>query len=174
MTYRSRIREDLKVISTLCITTELNHYRGCFIPKKMNLVISIQELKTIRLIPTLRNNIKRDLSSNQIHKTIIAKFLLQHLHHLLTHMVNLVIFTKSITLFLRTITSNWADIDHSRTELNKCTSLYRNIQVTQVSQHKVDKPVQLFIRIFIRYKLSMKSTLISNRFVEFHSIVIRR
>ena len=58
--------------------------------------------------------------------TLVAEILMQAVLFF-THMMNLIIFAKSITLFLRAVTSNWTHIDHSRTELNKCTSLYRNI-----------------------------------------------
>lgn len=152
----ARIAENLIIVATLSLIQLQCTHRHRLVSEEMDLVVILQELQAVRLVPSLGDHIKGNLASNQIHKVEVRKLLLQHLHHLLSHMVFLVVNAESITLLLRTIATHRADVDHSRAELNERSALHRNIEFTKVAEAEVDELVQLLIRVHVRKELSQK------------------
>ena len=138
----------------------------------MDLVVLLQELETVGFVPSLRDNIEGNLTTNQVHEVVFRKLLLENLDHLLTNMVLLVIKAKGITLLLRTIATDRTDVEHSRTELDEGTSLHGDTQLTNIAQDKVDELVQLFIRIYIRNVLDLIAIHKKYGFVELLAIMV--
>ena len=140
----------------------------------MDLVVLLQELETVGFVPALRDNIEGNLTTNQVYEVVVRELLLENIDHLLTNMVFLVIKAKGITLLLRAIATDRADVEHSRTEFDEGASLHWDIQFTNIAQDKVDELVQLFIRIYIRNVLDLIAIHKKYGFVELLAIMVGR
>ena len=108
-------REDLIIIPSL----------KRLITKEMNLIklSLLQEVETIRLIPSGGEHIERDLSTNAVGKVEVGKLLLHCLDHIgayTTFEVNLFV---SVTFFAGAVTSDGTDVHHATAEFNECSPL---------------------------------------------------
>ena len=153
MTDGTRITENLKVVAALQISKPLQTHGHRLVSEEMDLVVILQELQAVRLVPSLGDHVEGNLTSNQVDEVEIGKLLLQHLHHLLSHVVLLVVGAKRVALLLRAIATHRADIDHSGTELNERSALHGNIQLAEVTETEVDELVQLLVRVHVRQEL---------------------
>ena len=72
-------------------------------------------------------HIEGDLTTNAVLEVEIVKSLLQHAHHCLSNVVNSVVRFECITLFLRAITTNGADVEHTRAEFDESATAQVNL-----------------------------------------------
>lgn len=139
----------------------------------MNFIVILEELETVCLVPSLRNDIERDLSTNEIDKVVLWELFLEHFNHLLTNMMLLIVKAERITLLLRTVATHGTNVHHSGAELDERSSLHGNVQITEIAQDKIDKSVQLLVGVHIRDILFVISAKKAYCLVELDSIVIR-
>ena len=120
----ARIAEDLIVVASLDVRKENRADRHRLVSKEVNLVVVRQKLETVRLVPSLRNDVEGNLSANEIDEVHVRELLLQHFHHLLANVVLLVVLTKGVSLLLGAVAANGADIDHAGAEFDEGSSVY--------------------------------------------------
>ena len=119
----ARIAEDLIVVASLDVRKENRADRHRLVSKEVNLVVVRQKLETVRLVPSLRNDVEGNLSANEIDEVHVRELLLQRLDHRLADVVHLVVLAERIALFLRAVATHWTHIDHARSELDERASV---------------------------------------------------
>jgi hypothetical protein len=154
VTNRSRIIVDLVVIAAF----------EALVPKEMDVLVldagqslrsvcfCLDMLQTVRLIPTVRENVKGNLSANRVSENVsravatknsrtssrnycwygqgwrglrkaeIRELFLECLYHLLPTASLLVPSLEFVPLFVAGISSHWTDIDHARPKLDEGTA----------------------------------------------------
>ena len=120
----ARIAEDLIVVASLDVRKWNRADGHRLVSKEVNLVVVRQKLETVRLVPSLRNDVEGNLSANEIDEVHVRELLLQHFHHLLANVVLLVVLTKGVSLLLGAVAANGADIDHAGAEFDEGSSVY--------------------------------------------------
>ena len=98
MTNGSLVAENLKIISTLkrFITKEVNFIKVRF----------RQKLETIRLVPSIWKDIKRDLTTNAVGQIQIGEFLSHGFHHIRSDIVGKIKDFIIIALLARAVAAN--------------------------------------------------------------------
>lgn len=83
--------------------------------------------------------------SSNIRKSQVAEFLLENSNELLSNLGILVVGLKLVSLLGAGVSADGADVDHAVTELNKGSSLDRDVQVGNVVQDEVGKLLVLVL-----------------------------
>ena len=123
MTDGASITKDLVVITALTMRLHTRSYRHCLISKEMDRIVILQKLETVRLVPSLRNDVEGNLSANEIDEVHVRELLLQRLDHRLADVVHLVVLAERIALFLRAVATHRTHVDHARSELDERASV---------------------------------------------------
>lgn len=88
--------------------------RTRLISKEVNLIIlTLKESEAKSLVPTLRKNIKTDLTSDRISKIKVCKLLFESCYEVFSYVVFLVIDFKSVSFLSRAVSPNRGDVEHS-------------------------------------------------------------
>ena len=109
------VRKDFIVVSTL---------KG-LVAKEMDLikVFGFDELETVGLVPTGREDIERDLASDTECEIQIGKLFLHGGHHLLADVVLHIEHFIVVALFSGAVPADGRNVEHSATKLNECPAL---------------------------------------------------
>ena len=119
----ARIAEDLIVVASLEVRKWNRADRHRLVSKEVNLVVVRQKLETVRLVPSLRNDVEGNLSANEIDEVHVRELLLQRLDHRLADVVHRVVLAERIALFLRAVATHRTHVDHARSELDERASV---------------------------------------------------
>lgn len=111
-----------------------------FIPKEMNFteIVFFQVTQAEGLVPTLREGIDRNLATDGILQAVIGEFGFKGLDQIETDRVGLVEFFKGQTFFVRTIATDWRNVDHGVAEFDKTSTFNWEIQVGNVTKNEID------------------------------------
>ena len=115
----------------------------CFVAKEVDIFIVFQKFQTVSFVPTNRKNIKTDLPSNWILYSQIWKLFPQSLNKGFSDLMLMIILLKIISLSLRTVSSNWRNVDQSRSVLYKSSPFNRYIDIGKVVKTEVDEFLKL-------------------------------
>jgi hypothetical protein len=101
-----------------------------FVTEKVDFVIlgRINELETVRLVPSSRKDIKTDLTSNTVREIQIAKLFAHGRDHGLAHLVLQVEYFIVVALLARTVASNGRNVEHATAKLKKRAPLLQQQQ----------------------------------------------
>ena len=171
MTLRPPVREDFIVVTALkgLIAKEVDGI-------KANRMIGFggfgfEMLKTIGLVPAVREYIKRDLTADRIsvrprdrsieglslqeqgrrnmnedvRQTQVRKFFLQRFDHGLSNIMLLIITLVLVPFIDRSVTTNRTDIDHAISKFDEGASLDRDVQIGHVVQDELDELLILLL-----------------------------
>lgn len=140
MPHSPLITEDLPIVPSLkrLIPKEVNRRIIHTRPTRKRL-LCLHMLQTIRLIPPMREDIKAELPTNAIRKTIVRKLLLENIDEIPPNIMHLVIIHKLIPLRKRRIPPNRRNVHHAIPKLYKRPPLDRNIQVCHIPEHEIHK-----------------------------------
>lgn len=119
--------------------------------------IGLQMTKTIRLVPTARKDVERNLATyresvqslsierdrceafESLRQAQVREFLPENRNEGLADLVDLVKRFKFVSFLKCRVTTMWTDVHHSIPELHKGPSLDGNVEVCDVVQDEVDK-----------------------------------
>jgi len=137
MSNRTGVREDLVVVSS----------RGGLIAKEVNLVepFVLNSAECVCLVPTVRKDVERDLSTDGKRQAIVGELLFKDLNEFYAVTVLLVYSFKLVAFLNSCIATNGTNVDHSPTEFNKGSALDRNVHVSDVMKNEVDEG---FVTVF--------------------------
>ena len=134
-----------------------------FVTEKVNLgkIFMFQVVQTISLIPALHSNnknqpppsqndkkskswsgyggedVERDLAANGIGEPEIGKAALQLLYHTTANLMLMIVLFKLVSFLLRTVATNWRNVNHAIAELDKSSPFNRNLQISDMLQYEV-------------------------------------
>lgn len=114
----SFVREDFKVVTTL---------KG-LVTEKVNLIefVLVNELEAIGLIPSGREAVKGNLSSDAVGQVQIGKLLSHGSDHILADIVLQIELFVIVAFRSRAVASNGRNVEHSTAEFNKSSTLQGN------------------------------------------------
>mmetsp|Transcript_4710 Transcript_4710/g.6910 ORF Transcript_4710/g.6910 Transcript_4710/m.6910 type:complete len:257 (-) Transcript_4710:57-827(-) len=117
------------------------------IPEEMDLIkVTLrQELQRVGLIPSHREDIKRDLSPDAVRQSQIGKFLPHGSHHILTDVMLEVKLLKIIPLHAGAIAADGGDVEHSTAEFNESSTLDGNVDVRQILHDPIDEFLDILL-----------------------------
>ena len=99
-------------------------------------------LQAVSLVPSSRENVKRDLATNGVSQAEVWELFLQGINELFSDFVLLVEDFVVVTLLGGSVSSNRRNIDHTVSELNESASSDWKINIRQVTQDELDKLVE--------------------------------
>ncbi len=162
----SLLRYCLNMFIDLVVVTSFKR----FISEKVYFLIILQKLQAVCFVPSVGEHIKGYLSSNGVGKPNIWELLLQSINKVLPNFRSLhqpityvVILLELISLTLRTVPTDWTDINHSRPIFYKGSPLNGNIQLRQILQAEVDELLQLILSQEILNGLRMDTHVLFRR-----------
>lgn len=131
--------------------------RLCLVTKKVNVAKFIaHKLKAIGFVPSLGEHVKADLAADGILQTIVGELALQSINHFGTDLMLVVILFEIIALRLGAVPSDWGNVEHTVSELDECTTLDRNIKVSDHAKRELDKHLQTIVPEEVQKRLAMK------------------
>jgi hypothetical protein len=115
MPNRSLVGKDLIVIASF----------ESFVPEEVDLVkvFRFQEIQTVRFVPTRREAIIGDLSTNTVREVQIFEFRLHCLDHVFANVVLEVVLFIVVAFVAGTVSSNGRNVEHAAAEFEKCAAL---------------------------------------------------
>lgn len=113
MSLCSSISIDLMIISTWL----------ALVSKEVNLIeILLNELQAVRLIPPLREDIKRNLTTNGKGQVLVSELLLESINEISSNVVFFVVSLEFVSFFSRAVSADWTDINHACSVFNESSS----------------------------------------------------
>mmetsp|Transcript_60977 Transcript_60977/g.96950 ORF Transcript_60977/g.96950 Transcript_60977/m.96950 type:complete len:204 (+) Transcript_60977:176-787(+) len=139
MSNGSFIIEDLKIIASFV----------CFIAKKVYLfeALLLDKPQTIRLIPTMRKHIIRDLATDGALELLgqLRQLGLELLDHFLSNLLLLIKLEELDPFLLRAVATHRRHVDHSIPEFNECAAFLWQLESRDIHQTEVDKLLDLLL-----------------------------
>mmetsp|Transcript_12147 Transcript_12147/g.32576 ORF Transcript_12147/g.32576 Transcript_12147/m.32576 type:complete len:216 (+) Transcript_12147:244-891(+) len=99
--------------------------------------------QAVRLVPTGREAVERDLASDRVREVQVRKLLPHLRHHGFPDVVREVELFELVSLLATAIPANGREVEHALSELNEGTSLDRDVQIGNVVQRPVNHPLQV-------------------------------
>lgn len=117
MSCNVRVIVDLVIVATIksLVTEKVDRFEAFL----------LYMTKTIRLIPTRWEYVKRDLATNRVCKSKVRESCLEVLYKLLPKTSFQIILFKLVTFLAGAVSTNRRYIDHTIAEFNECTPKQR-------------------------------------------------
>lgn len=116
-----------------------------FVSKEIDgFILRLQVLQAVGFVPSIREDVDADLTSNRKGEAIRGKLFLESFNKCTSDSMFLIILVELDPLLLRTVSSDGRDIKHTLNikqsksspyfaEFNKVSSLHRNLEVGNVN-----------------------------------------
>ena len=103
-------------------------------PKVDHVIAVFNKFKAEWLIPSLREDVKGDLTADGELEIQIGKLLSESLHESLAHSSCSIVLLELVALVLRTISAYWTYIHHSISEFDECSSTSIEAQKVRINE----------------------------------------
>mmetsp|Transcript_2251 Transcript_2251/g.14934 ORF Transcript_2251/g.14934 Transcript_2251/m.14934 type:complete len:231 (-) Transcript_2251:979-1671(-) len=113
------------------------------VPEEVDFFVLVQVPQAEGFVPSTWEHIEADLSTDGIRQVVVVELLLEHLHHLGTHVRILVVRFERVSFFLAAVPADGRHVQHPVSKLHERPALGGDVQVGDVVQDEVDQRLKL-------------------------------